>query len=58
MGKKYPPLMFTGTGTGKILLRGDGDGGLLPDGEFPVAILSNRRPNGLLWAGAVKHLRD
>jgi len=32
--------MFTGTGTGEILPRGDGDGGISPDGEFPVAILT------------------
>jgi len=40
MEKKCSLSMFTGTGTGKILPRGDGDGGISPDGEFPVAILS------------------
>jgi hypothetical protein len=40
MDKKFPSLMFAGTGIGKICPRGDGDGGLFPDGEFPVAIFT------------------
>jgi hypothetical protein len=40
MGKKQSPMSFTGAGTGKFLIRGDRDGGLKPDEEFPVAILS------------------
>ena len=39
MGRKHPPGAFTGTGTGKILPRGDGDGKMKPDGEFPIDIL-------------------
>lgn len=38
MGKFLPPLRLTGTGTGKNFPRGDGDGKLIPDGEFPVDI--------------------
>jgi hypothetical protein len=30
--------VLTGAGTGKFYPRGDGDGRLIPDGEFPVAI--------------------
>jgi len=32
-------MAFAGTGMGKISPRGDGDGGSIPDGEFPIAIL-------------------
>jgi len=42
-GEEMSPLMFTGAVTGKILPRGDGDGGLLPEGEFPVAIAKDDR---------------
>jgi hypothetical protein len=40
MVKEDSPWLFTGTGTGKIPPRGDGDGGLSSDGEFPVAIFT------------------
>jgi hypothetical protein len=40
MGKKCPPQTFVGIPAGKIIRRGDGDGELKPDGEFPVAIPS------------------
>jgi len=40
MGEKCPPTAFAGTGTGKFSRHGDGDGGSIPDGEFPIAILS------------------
>jgi hypothetical protein len=42
MVQEGSPWLFAGTGTGKILHHGDGDGGLFPDGEFPVAIFSHR----------------
>ena len=38
MGKKYPPQAFVGIPAGDFFLRGDGDGELFPDGEFPIAI--------------------
>jgi hypothetical protein len=38
VGQNFSPTEFTGTGAGKISTRGDGDGELTPDGEFPVAI--------------------
>jgi hypothetical protein len=38
MGENCPPRVLTGAGTGKFYPRGDGDGRLIPDGEFPVAI--------------------
>jgi len=38
MGEELPLLAFTGMGTGKFLSRGDRDGKLSPDGEFPVDI--------------------
>jgi hypothetical protein len=38
MGKKCPPQTFVGIPAGKNFRRGDGDGELKPDGEFPVAI--------------------
>jgi len=38
MGEELPTLAFMGMGTRKILPRGDGDGKLSPDGEFPVDI--------------------
>jgi len=40
MVEEGSPWLFAGTGMGKIPPRGDGDGGLFPDGEFPVAILT------------------
>ena len=39
MGKKCSSRAFTGTGRGEICPRGDGDGAVTPDGEFPVDIL-------------------
>ena len=41
MGNKCPPMVFAGTGTGKFPPCGDGDGGSIHDGEFPIAILSH-----------------
>ena len=41
MVEEGSPWLFAGTGMGKIPPRGDGDGGLFPDGEFPVAIFSS-----------------
>jgi hypothetical protein len=38
MGKKCLPQAFVGIPAGKFFLRGDRDGELKPDGEFPVAI--------------------
>jgi hypothetical protein len=38
MGKKCSLQAFVGIPTGKKFRRGDGDGELFPDGEFPVAI--------------------
>jgi hypothetical protein len=38
VGQKAPPRALAGTGAGKFLPRGDGDGKPFPDGEFPVAI--------------------
>ena len=40
MGKKCSPQAFVGIPVGKKFRRGDGDGELKPDGEFPVAIPS------------------
>ena len=40
MVEEGSPWLFAGTGMGKIPPRGDGDGGLFPDGEFPVAIFT------------------
>jgi hypothetical protein len=45
MGKKCPPQTFVGIPTGKIIRRGDGDGELKPDGEFPVAIPNWEHPH-------------
>jgi len=40
MGEKCFPMALAGTGTGKFSPHGDGDGGSIPDGEFPIAILT------------------
>ena len=52
MGEKIHPTFFAGMGTGKIFPRGDGDGGSIPDGEFPIAIYGaghvHLEPNFLL----------
>jgi hypothetical protein len=40
MGKKCSPQGFVGIPAGKFFRRGDEDGELFPDGEFPVAIPS------------------
>jgi hypothetical protein len=37
-GENSPSLKFTGTGMGISLPRGDGDGEITPDGEFPIVI--------------------
>jgi hypothetical protein len=37
-GEEMFPATFVGIPTGKFFCRGDGDGELFPDGEFPVAI--------------------
>jgi hypothetical protein len=39
-GRKSPPASVGRGGAGKMCPRGDGDGRLIPDGEFPVAIPS------------------
>jgi hypothetical protein len=46
VGQNFSPTEFTGTGAGKISTRGDGDGELFPDGEFPIAIPRSNRPGG------------
>jgi hypothetical protein len=59
MGENCPPRVLTGAGTGKFYPRGDGDGRLIPDGEFPVAIPSRgeRAPPPYPAAGqASQHL--
>jgi len=43
MGEKCSSMAFAGTGTGKFPPRGDGDGGSIPDEEFPIAILTGSR---------------
>ncbi|CAD6229713.1 unnamed protein product [Miscanthus lutarioriparius] len=52
-GEELPPLAFTGMGMGKILPRGDGDGKLSHDREFPVDILINRLRSDpcICWGG-------
>ena len=40
-GTKSPPGIGDGEGRLPVVVRGDGDGGLFPDGEFPVAIFSS-----------------
>jgi hypothetical protein len=40
MGKKCPPQTFVGIPAGKIFRRGDENGELKPDGEFPLPSLA------------------
>jgi hypothetical protein len=51
--ERFPwPFTGTGTGTGKIFSRRDGDGKMIPDGEFPVVILA--RISCLACLGAIQ----
>jgi hypothetical protein len=40
MGRNFSPTALTGTGMGKILPRGDGDGEVFPNGKFSVDVLN------------------
>jgi hypothetical protein len=55
MGKKCSPQAFVGIPAGKFFRRGDGDGELFPDGEFPVAI-PNRGQAGGSTSSAVERV--
>jgi hypothetical protein len=46
MEKKYPPQTFVGIPAGKKFRRGDEDGELKSNGEFPVAIPSGQAVRG------------
>jgi hypothetical protein len=53
MEKKCSPQAFVGIPVRKFFRRGDGDGELFPDGEFPVAIPSCAQP-ALLYGRSLK----